>query len=94
MVAGLVKYKTSDKVPRIEQVGAVASALHGMLLATEALGFGGVWRTGPYARDPLVIAALGGDPGDEIVGFLYLGTKASPAKPLPKANLEVDVSYF
>ena len=94
IVAGILKQKPNEKVPRIEQAGAVACALHGMLLATEALGFGGVWRTGLYARDPLVIQALGGDPGDEIIGFLYLGTAVGPSKPLPEANLAVDVSYF
>lgn len=94
IIAGLLKHKPNDNVPRVEQVGAVASALHGMLLATQALGFGGVWRTGAYARDPLVINALGGEPGDEVIGFLYLGTPSGPAKPIPDADLAKHVSYF
>ncbi|MEL0192694.1 MAG: nitroreductase family protein [Halieaceae bacterium] len=91
IVAGLLKPKVHPKVPRVEQVAAVACALHGMLLAAESLGYGGVWRTGTYARDPSVISALGGEPGDEIVGFLYIGTREGESKPLPEEKV---ASFF
>jgi nitroreductase len=91
VIAGLLKPKVHPKVPRVEQVASVACALHGMLLATESLGYGGVWRTGNYARDPSVIAALGGDPGDEVIGFLYIGTREGESKPLPEETVS---SYF
>ncbi|MBN9463477.1 MAG: nitroreductase [Burkholderiales bacterium] len=61
-------------VPRIEQVIAAGIAAYNVLLAATPLGFGGMWRTGPAAYDPDVKRALGIDPADEIVGFLYLGT--------------------
>lgn len=62
------------KVPRIEQVAAVAAAVQNMQLAAEALGFGAMWRTGPLASSPSLKAALGFDEIDEVVAFLYLGT--------------------
>jgi len=94
IIAGLVKPQEHPKVPRVEQVAAVACALHGMLLAAETLGFGGIWRTGPYARDPLIIRELGGAPADEIVGFLYLGTRHGPAKPLPDEQPADYISHY
>ena len=65
-----------------------------MLLAAEAQGFAGIWRTGPYARDPLVVEALGGAAGDEVIGFLYLGTPKGPAKLLPTMDPADFVSRF
>ena len=60
----------------------------------DALGFGCVWRTGGYATDPHIIEALGGDPGDRVIGFLYIGTRDGPSKLLSEEPLESLVSYF
>ncbi|EED36165.1 nitroreductase family protein [Luminiphilus syltensis NOR5-1B] len=94
MIAGLLRYVEHPKVPRVEQAAAVACALYGMSLAANDLGFGGMWRTGPYAQDPLVISRLGGAPGDEVIGFLYLGTQEGAAKPLPDESIQDFVSPF
>ncbi len=61
-------------VPQIEQVLAAAAAAENVMLAAHALGVGAYWRTGDPAYDPRVKAALGLDPSDSIIGFLYLGT--------------------
>lgn len=63
-----------SKIPAVEQVVAVGAAVQNMILAANALGYGTMWKTGAAARDPLVKAALGLDPADEIVGFIHLGT--------------------
>ncbi len=84
IIAGLLKPKSHPKIPRQEQVAAVACALHGMLLAAEALGYAGMWRTGSYARDPWVLRELGAAPEDEVIGFLYLGTAEGVAKPIDR----------
>jgi len=39
-------------------------------------------RTGEMAHDPEVRAGLGLQQSDRIVGFIYLGTAATPPKPL------------
>jgi nitroreductase len=71
-----------DGVPFIEQYAAGAAAAQNMLLAATELGFGSMWRTGEPAYDERVKAALGLDPADAIVGFLYLGTpNAEGGKP-------------
>ncbi|MDG2461014.1 MAG: nitroreductase family protein [Luminiphilus sp.] len=94
IIAGLVHAVPHDKISREEQGHAVAAALHGAQLAAESLGFGCIWRTGGYATDPLVIEALGGAPGDQVVGFLYLGTREGPSKLLPDEPLEAVTHYF
>lgn len=94
IIAGLLQAQEHPKVPRVEQVAAVASALYGMSLAANALGFGAIWRTGAYARDPIVITALGGSPSDEIIGFLYVGTREGPSKLIQEEELDQFVSYL
>lgn len=94
ILCGLLKPKEHPKVPRVEQVGAVASALHAMLLAAEALGYAAMWRTGPYSQDPLVIKSLGGKAGDEVIGFLYIGTACGNKKLVPEDDPMQYLSYF
>ncbi|MDG2442521.1 MAG: nitroreductase family protein [Luminiphilus sp.] len=94
IVAGLLKPVDHPKVPRVEQVAAVACALHGMSLAAEALGFGTMWRTGWYAQDAIVIDGLGGSAGDEVIGFLYLGARKGDSKPLAAPEFEGSFSLY
>lgn len=63
-----------SKIPAVEQLAAVAAATQNLLLAATAAGFGSMWRTGPAAYDDTVKAALGLEPDDIVVGFVYLGT--------------------
>jgi len=84
--------RNTVKVPAIEQVAATAAAVENMLIAAHALGYGGFWRTGAAAYDPLFIKALGLDEGDQIVGFIYVGNIAVPGKPkYPQADGVVEV---
>ena len=94
LIAGLVQPVEHPKVPRVEQTASVACALHGMSLASESLGYNTMWRTGWYAQDAVVVAGLGGKPGDEVVGFLYIGTREGEPKPLPEAVADQYVSFF
>ena len=54
------------------------------LLAAEAMGYAGIWRTGAPAFDREVMNALRLDADEEIIGFLYLGTAQGPRKPVPE----------
>jgi nitroreductase len=69
------------KIPVIEQVLAAGAAAEAMMLAAVALGFNAMWKTGAAAYDDMVKQALGFEPHDAIVGFLYLGTEAGPPAP-------------
>jgi len=88
------RYREHPKVPRHEQMLSAGCAAHAMLLAAEALGYAGIWRTGDYAEDPVVEKALGLEGDERIVGFLYFGSRAGGAKPLPERRLEDYVEYW
>jgi nitroreductase len=64
------------KIPVIEQTLSAGAAAHAMMLAAFALGFNAMWKTGAAAYDATVKQALGLEPEDAIVGFLYLGTES------------------
>jgi nitroreductase len=64
------------KIPVLEQTLSAGAAAQNMLHAAYALGFNGMWKTGGPAYDERVKAALGLEPKDAIVGFMYLGTDA------------------
>ncbi len=86
LVVVITRLSEHPKVPAVEQRQSAACAAHAILLATEACGYAGIWRTGDAAFDPNVHRALGLVDDEEITGFLYLGTREGRAKPLPTLN--------
>ena len=80
--------KTHPKVPAVEQRLSAGCAAHAVLLAAESLGYAGIWRTGAPAFDPAVQRALGLTADEEIIAFLYLGTREGSPKPLPDLPIE------
>src|SRR5262249_20367747 len=74
------------KIPEIEQVLSAGAAAHNILQAALALGFNGMWKTGGAAYDPEVKVALGLDPKDAIVGFMYLGSQAQGPGPVSRPD--------
>lgn len=86
LVVVAVKLSEHPKVPAIEQRLSAGCAAQAILLAAEACGFAGIWRTGDAAFDRSVMAGLGLSSDEEIVGFLYIGTRAGAAKSIPQLN--------
>ena len=84
VVVVIARIGEHPKVPPIEQQLSAGCAAHGLLLAAEALGYAGVWRTGDAAFDRGVMDSLGLAGNEEIIGFLYLGTRQGDPKPLPQ----------
>ncbi len=78
-----------EKVPHAERLAAVAAATQNVLLAATALGYGAMWRTGAPARSASVREALGFGPGDEIIGFVYLGSIPEDQE-LPPVRRDLD----
>jgi len=79
------KTGTPGKIPDIERSLAVGAAVQNMWLAIHALGLGAMWKTGEAAYDAQVKTALGLEPTDHIVAFLYVGTIAAPGTPRQNA---------
>ena len=82
------RLQESPKVPEIEQLLSAGCAAHAVLLASHALGFGAIWRTGPVTYLPGLNPALGLAENERVVAFLYLGTVAGTPKPLPQHDFD------
>ena len=79
----MVEISEHPKVPAVEQRLSAGCAAHSLLLAAEAQGYAGIWRTGDAAFDRRVMDALGLAANEEIIGFLYIGTRDGKTKSLP-----------
>lgn len=86
--------KVHAKVPELEQQYSAACAAYGILLAANAQGFAGIWRTGDNAYDAHVKQGLGVKSHEHIIGYVYLGTAAGSANPLPVIDADQFVSQF
>ena len=82
----IARLQEHPKVPAIEQRLSAGCAAHGILLAAESLGYAGVWRTGAAAFDRGVMTDLGLAQNEEIIGFLYLGSRDGTSKAIPELN--------
>ncbi|MDX1733805.1 MAG: NAD(P)H nitroreductase [Halioglobus sp.] len=85
-----VRLSEHPKVPHVEQRLSAGCAAHAILLGAHACGFAGIWRTGDAAFDRAVMDGLGLADNEEIVGFIYLGTRDGAAKSVP----ELDAAEF
>ncbi len=73
-----------SKIPAVEQILSAGAAAQNIILASHALGFGAMWKTGAPAYDAGVKEALGLTASEAIVGLIYIGTpKATPKPPMP-----------
>ena len=88
VIAVIAKLQAHPKVPKVEQLLSAGCAAYGILLATQASGFGAIWRTGDNCYDDNVKVGLGLSAEEEIVGYIYLGTPEGVPKPLPEVRLE------
>ncbi len=84
IIVAVASIKEHPKVPEIEQIISTGCAAHSILLAAQAQGYAGIWRTGGVAYDSLVKQGLGLADNEQVVGFLYIGTIQGAFKPLPE----------
>lgn len=94
LVVVVARLSQHPKVPAIEQRLSAGCAAQGVLLAAEASGYAGIWRTGESAFDRNVMSALGLDENEEIIGFVYLGSRAGKAKSIPDLDTAAFVSSW
>src|SRR5512142_2178529 len=73
IIAVGVDEPSEPKVLEIENICAAAAACENILLAANAIGLGGHWRTGGAAREPEVKKFLGLAEKQQLIAFLYIG---------------------
>jgi nitroreductase len=94
IVAVAARVQKGHRIPEIEQIASASAAAQMIMLAAPALGYGAMWKTGDPAYDPGVKQALGLEPTDDIIGFLYLGTRAGGASPAARPAARDHVSIW
>ena len=80
------RLRHNPKVPEIEQLLSAGAGAMNVLNALHAQGFGAIWLTGPSVYDPAIAQALGCEPAERLLGFVYVGTigavvPTAPARP-------------
>lgn len=69
---------TNPKIPDVEEIMAVASAVQNMQLLATGLGLGSKWTSGLTAVHPHTAAFVGLALPARLLGFLYVGRPAGP----------------
>ncbi len=82
------------KIPEWEQLMSAAACCQNMLLAANALGFGGTWITEWPAFDARARAALGLAEHERIAGFIYLGSPVQVLEERPRPDLAEIATRF
>lgn len=88
------KYVEHNKVPKQEQLITAGCCAHAMQMAAFSLGYGAMWRTGDLAYNDIVKAELGIEQGDDIAGFLYVGTPKKEVNSKPAKALDGHITYW
>ena len=89
IIVAVAKITEHAKVPAMEQRLSAGCSAYAILLSAEAFNYAGIWRTGDASRDPYVAKSLGVEENEEIIGFLYLGTRIGEPK-VPDKNIPED----
>lgn len=82
------------KVPEIEQLLSAGAVCLSLLHAAHALGFGAQWLTSWAAYDPIVTARLGLCSGEQVLGFIHIGTGSEVPGERPRPELAAHLSQW
>ena len=94
VIAVVTRYQNHEKVPKSEQLITAGCSVHAMQMAAVALGYGAMWRTGGLSYNSSVKKQLEIDDSNDLVGFLYVGTKLKELPAKPAKELNTMVSYL
>jgi len=81
LIAIVVSYQKSEKVPTWEQEAVAAGVAHMLSLLLHHAGWGVMWRTGHYTRSKPVRKMHGLGKREELLGWLYVGGIPEDARP-------------
>ena len=93
-VAVIFAPKPSDKIPQVEQRYSAGAVCLALLNAALAAGWGANWLSGWASHDrTFVTGTLGLAPGEEVAGFIHLGTETSAPPDRPRPDLDAITSW-
>ncbi|WP_406451873.1 nitroreductase [Streptomyces sp. NBC_00876] len=86
LVAIVLSPVDHPKIPRWEQLASAAAVVSTLSLLLHDRGYASIWRTGPAIEDPGVRTLHGLAGGEQLLGWLYVGTAAGAAPPRPRTD--------
>lgn len=90
IIAVAAEVTESEKVIRLEELGAVYAAVENMLLAAQGLGLAAYWKTGKACYHNKMKSFFGLKEKDEVLAFVYIGyadMEKQPTHRKPAAEL-------
>ncbi|MCA6096633.1 nitroreductase [Streptomyces sp. SCA3-4] len=76
------------KVPVWEQLAATVSVVQNLHLLLHSRGWGAIWRTGRAVDAPAVRHCVGVGAGEQLLGWLYVGTPGSGPGGAPRSGFD------
>jgi nitroreductase len=93
-IAVISSPQAHPKVPKLEQLLSAGNVAFNLLHGAAALGYGASWVTRWYAFDQEAAQMLGARPGEQIVGFVHIGTAKTAMDDRPRPALGDVVTYW
>lgn len=90
LLAVVVSYRKSGKVPAWEQEAVASGVAHMLSLLLDEAGWGVFWRTGGFVRAKKIAKAHGLAKNEALMGWLYVGAKPAGKKPGHRKPVDVD----
>ncbi|GAA0869458.1 nitroreductase [Brevundimonas basaltis] len=81
------------KVPVWEQQLSAGAVCMNLEHAAHALGYSASWITDWYSYDPQALDLVGVKAGEQVAGFIHVGTLAEPALERPRPDMAAKVDY-
>ena len=85
----LIASVKSGKIEPWEQTATASCAGYAIVLAAHALGVGAVWKSVPFTKAKALTESLGLGEGEEMIGFIHLGTAAREQELPPRPPLSL-----
>lgn len=83
-----------SEIPQWEQVLSAGAVCVNLLYAAQALGYGANWITDWYAYDAEAQAILGLQAGEQVAGFIFIGTPREPPQERERPQVSPLVSAW
>lgn len=86
--------KEHPTIPPLEQLLSAGNVAFNLVHAAYALGFAASWVTRWYAFDEEAATMLGAGPGEQVVGFIHIGTPTASIEDRPRPDLSTVVNEW
>ena len=95
-VVGVISSPVECKraTPIWEQQLSSGIVCYNLMIAAQAAGYGAQWLTEWYAYETDIHAVLGMGAGDQVAGFVYIGTALEPSKERARPDMTEKISYW